>query len=91
MKFRQEISNCFLSMFRYLNLHDWFLQATNQLQSTIYNCTNEELLANWQFSTTIHLLIILLVSSCQIDLNFSKLTQWLFVPNPTFITDLLTK
>ncbi|KAH9585908.1 hypothetical protein MS3_00007007 [Schistosoma haematobium] len=48
LKFRQEISNCFLSVFRYLNLHDWFLQATNQLQSTIYNCTNEELLANWQ-------------------------------------------
>ncbi|VDP25916.1 unnamed protein product [Schistosoma margrebowiei] len=50
LKFRQEISNCFLSVFRYLNLHDWFLQATNQLQSTIYNCTNEELLANWQES-----------------------------------------
>ncbi|CAI2727386.1 unnamed protein product [Schistosoma spindalis] len=48
LKFRQEISNCFLSVFRYLNLHDWFLQATNQLQSTIYNCTNEELLTNWQ-------------------------------------------
>ncbi|CAH8514882.1 unnamed protein product [Schistosoma intercalatum] len=50
LKFRQEISNCFLSVFRYLNLHDWFLQATNQLQSTIYNCTNDELLANWQES-----------------------------------------
>ncbi|VDP28566.1 unnamed protein product [Schistosoma curassoni] len=50
LKFRQEISNCFLSVFRYLNLHDWFLQATNQLQSTIYNCTNEELLADWQES-----------------------------------------
>ncbi|XP_018649682.1 hypothetical protein Smp_021960 [Schistosoma mansoni] len=78
LKFRQELSNCFLSVFRYLNLHDWFLQATNQLQSTICNCTNEELLANWQIPTTIgiiipiHLLIIMLVSSYQVDLNFEK-------------------
>uniref|UniRef100_A0A5K4EAX5 Uncharacterized protein n=1 Tax=Schistosoma mansoni TaxID=6183 RepID=A0A5K4EAX5_SCHMA len=72
LKFRQELSNCFLSVFRYLNLHDWFLQATNQLQSTICNCTNEELLANWQESEAL-LFILSSISEHVIYKNESQI------------------
>ncbi|VDQ06930.1 unnamed protein product [Trichobilharzia regenti] len=48
LKFRQDLGECFLAAFRYLNITDWYMHASYQFSWIVNNCTNAELLVNWQ-------------------------------------------